>query len=149
MDGRGCELTAELGNAVTVRFKSPEGADGVLMGRLELRVVFGLALQIHLLEHVQSRLLAMLTKTGATLGLNGTSELPAFLVTLEAESLAVVTSSDNLILATPDKTLEGKQLRGQGDDSSRGLVRTGRVNHSDAAIMGRKRKAVSTGGERN
>lgn len=37
---------------------NPDGVHGVLVGRFELGVRLGLALEIHLSEHVQSRFLA-------------------------------------------------------------------------------------------
>ncbi|KAI6761613.1 hypothetical protein HG531_002166 [Fusarium graminearum] len=129
--------------------KGPNGADGVLVSGLKLSVILSLALEIHLPEHVQSRLLTVLAQTRAALLLNGTSQLPATLAALEAESLAVVTSSDNLIFTGPDQTLERKLLSRDSNNSTRGLVGARGVNDSDAAVMSCKGKTVSAGGERN
>lgn len=68
------------------------GADGVhsiLVGRLELGVCLGLTLEIHLPEHVQSRLLA--GTTGFTsLFLQRAGKLPSILITVETEGLTVL-----------------------------------------------------------
>lgn len=119
------------------------------MDSAELRIILGLALEIHLSEHVQGRLLTMLTQTGSALLLNRTSQLPATLAALETEGLAVITSSDNLILASPDKTLERKLLGRDGDNSTGRLVRAGGINDSNAAIMCRKCKTLSAWRERD
>jgi hypothetical protein len=142
-------LTAELGDAVTRHLKRSDGANGVLVGSLKLSIILGLTLKVHLPEHVQSRLLTVLAQTRAALLLDGTSQLPATLTALEAESLAIVTSSDNLILAGPDQTLERKLLSRDGDNSTRGLLGARGVNDGDAAVMSSERETVSAGGERN
>ncbi|KAJ3518253.1 hypothetical protein NM208_g14583 [Fusarium decemcellulare] len=115
-------LTAELCHTVAVHLERPEGANRVLVDSLELGVILGLTLQIHLSEHVQGGLLTVLTEAGTTLGLNGTGQLPATLASLEAESFTVVASSNDLILAGPDQALERQLLRGDGDNSARWLL---------------------------
>lgn len=100
------KLTAETANAVTRNLVGSNGADGVLMSRLELSIVFALAFQVHLPEHVQSRLLTVLTKTGSALGLNRANKLPARFTSLKLERLTVVTGGNDLIFAAPDQTLE-------------------------------------------
>lgn len=119
------------------------------MNSAELRIILGLALEIHLSEHVQGRLLTMLAHTGSALLLNRSRQLPASLTALETESLAVITSSDNLILASPDKTLERKLLSRDGDNGTRRLVRAGGINDSNATIMCRKCKTLSAWRERD
>ena len=117
------------------------------MNSLELRVVLRLALQVHLLEHVESRLLALLARTGTSLLLNGSSELPARLSTLESECLAVVTGCDDLILAAPQEALEGKQLSSDGHNSTWGLVRRRGVHNGDTAVVGGEGETVAAGRE--
>lgn len=141
------KLTAETAHAVTGNLVGSDGADGVLMSSLELGIILGLALQVHLPEHVQSRLLAVLTKTGSALGLNRANKLPAFFASLKLESLTVVTGGNDLVFAAPDQTLERQQL---GRDSNNGpwcLVRGAGIDDSDAAVVRRKGKAVPAGRE--
>jgi hypothetical protein len=116
---------------------------------LKLSVILGLAFEIHLPEHIQSRLLTVLSQARAALLLNRASQLPATLTALEAESLTVVASSDDLILTGPDQTLERKLLSRDGDNSTGRLLRTRRVNDSNAAVVSSKRKAISAGRERD
>lgn len=66
-----------------------DGVHSVLVGRLEFGVCRGLALEIHLAEHVQSRLLANTASISGLL-LQRASKLPTVLVALEAERLAVL-----------------------------------------------------------
>ena len=61
----------------------------VLVGRLELGVRLGLALKIHLSEHVQSRLLAG-TPGFSSLILQRTGKLPSILISAETEGLTVL-----------------------------------------------------------
>src|SRR5690348_16822132 len=96
------ELTGKCPHGVARRFVGPDHCNGVLMDRLQLRVVLGLALQIHLPEHVQSRFLALVAKTRAPLDLHGAAQLPAVDAARKAESLAVVTGGNDLGLAVPD-----------------------------------------------
>ena len=71
-------------------FKDTNSVHSVLVSGLELGVYGALTLEIHLTEHVQGRLLAGTGGSGTTLLLQGASQLPAILVTLEAEGLAVL-----------------------------------------------------------
>jgi hypothetical protein len=82
-------LTAERAN-LSVRFiKCADGVYGVLVGRLELGVHLGLALKIHLSEHVERRLFTSTTSTGL-LVLQRADKLPSVLVATKAERLAVL-----------------------------------------------------------
>lgn len=118
------------------------------MDSLELCVILGLALEIHLLEHLQGRFLRPdLISTRGTPRLNGADEVPTRLPALEAESLAIVASSDDLVLGAPDQALEGQELSGDGNDSFRRLVGTTGIYDRDATIVSSKSKAITTGGE--
>ena len=117
------------------------------MNRLELRVVLRLAFQIHLLKHVQSRLLAAGANTRLPLGFQGPGQLPAALTALEAEGLAVIARRDNLVLGGPDQAHEGQKLGGDADDGPGGLVGLAGVNDGDAAIVGREGQRVPAGRE--
>ncbi len=116
------------------------------MSRLELRVVLGLALEIHLPEHVQSRFLTLHAGSGP-LGLDGASNLPARLTTFEAERLAVVAGGDDLIVRLPQQALEGQQLGRDGQHGAGRLLRAGGVDDGDAAVVGRKGEGVAAGRE--
>lgn len=140
-------LTAELCDAVAGGLIRTNHGDGVLVNSLELGVILGLALEIHLSEHVQCRLLALRAETGVALGLDRSGQLPAALATLESESLAIVASSDDLIFRAPQQALEGKHLGGNGDNGTRGLIGSGGVDNSNAAVMSSKGKAVTARGE--
>lgn len=67
----------------------PDGVHSVLVGRLELGVRLGLALEIHLPEHVQSRLLTG-TPDFSSLILQRAGKLPSVLITAETEGLTVL-----------------------------------------------------------
>lgn len=67
----------------------PDGVHSVLVGRLELGVRLGLALEIHLPEHVQSRLLAD-TPGFTSLFLQRAGKLPSILIAVETEGLTVL-----------------------------------------------------------
>lgn len=67
----------------------PDGVHSVLVGRLELGVCLGLALEIHLPEHVQSRLLAG-TPDFPSLFLQRARKLPSILIAVETEGLTVL-----------------------------------------------------------
>ena len=71
------------------------------MHRLELSVILNLSLEIHLPEHVQGGLLALLPRAGTALGLNRPGKLPASLTTLETEGLAVITGRNDLVFRLP------------------------------------------------
>lgn len=82
-------LTAKRSD-LPVRFvKGADGVHGVLMGGLELGVHLGLALKIHLPEHVERRLFAGTTSTGV-LVLQRSDKLPSIFIATEAEGLAVL-----------------------------------------------------------
>lgn len=117
------------------------------MGRLQLCIVLGLALQIHLPEHVQSRLFTVLTKTRSALCLDGSNQLPATFISLEAERLTIVTCSNDFVLAAPQQTLERQQLGRDGDDGAWWLIRSARVDNGNAAVVRRESEAVSAGRE--
>ena len=138
-------LTAKLGDAPPRRLVDSNRRYGVLVDRLKLRVVLYLSFQIHLLEHVQSRLFAAAGGTRPALGLQGTGQVPAALITLEAEGLAVVARSDNLIFRGPYQAHEGQELGGDIDNSPRGLVGATGVDNSDAAVMSSEGKHISAG----
>lgn len=140
---------AELGHTLSISVERSNGANGVLVDRLELSVVLGLALQIHLSEHVKGRLLAVLTQAGAALCLDGTSQLPTTLTSLEAEGLAVITGSNDLVLTGPDQTLERQLLSCDSDNSAGRLLRSRGIHNRDAAVVSSKGKAITARGERN
>lgn len=68
----GGKLTAERAHLSVSLLKDTDGVHGVLVGRLELSIHCSLALEIHLPEHVQRRLLASSGGSGTTLLLQGT-----------------------------------------------------------------------------
>jgi len=131
----GTLLTAKLLHRAPRRLKRPQHGDGVLVNRLELRVILGLASEIHLPEHVQSRVVPVVTEARSSLGLQRPTELPPLNATLEAESLAVVTSGNDLGLAIPDEAHEGQQLSVDADDGLGRLVGTAWIHDRDAAIV--------------
>jgi hypothetical protein len=114
------------------------------MDRFELCVVLGFAFEIHLPEHVESRLFPVRAGTSRALGLDRAGELPTSFTTAEAESLAVVASGNDLILVVPDQALKRQHLRSDGNNSSRRLLWAARVYDGDAAVMRSKSEAVST-----
>lgn len=138
-------LTAKLGNSAARHLIGSNGGNRVLVNRLQLRVVLDFSLEIHLPEHVQGRLLALLTVAGTALGLDSSNKLPAPLASLEAERLAIVSGGNDLIFSLPDQALEGKKLGGNAQNGPRGLLWTTGVDNRDAAIMGSKCKGVSAG----
>lgn len=94
-------LTAERANLSVSLFEDTDRVHGVLVGRFELGIRLGLALEIHLAEHVQRRFLTSTTGTGTGFALQGAGKLPAVLIAAEAERLAVLEeteiSTDNVI----------------------------------------------------
>jgi hypothetical protein len=119
------------------------------MNSLQLCVILNLALEIHLLEHLQGRFLCPYFACACdALGLDSTCKLPTGLPAPEAEGLTVISSGDDLVLRTPEQALERQELGGNGDDSSWRLLRATRVDDGDAAVMSSKGKAVSAGRER-
>lgn len=121
--------------------KDTDSVDGVLMGGAQLCIVLGLALKIHLPEHVEGGLLSD-SATGS-LGLDGPGELPSLFAASETEGLAVVAGGENLGLAVPDQAGEWQGLGGDVDDGARGLVRAARVDDGDAAVVGGKGQGVA------
>lgn len=115
------------------------------MNRLQLCVILGFTLEIHLSEHIQRRLLARLASAGVALGLHGSDKLPASLAALETECLAIVASSNNLVFSLPEQALEWQKLGGDAQDGLGGLVRAAGVHNGDAAVMRSKSKSVSAG----
>ena len=83
------DLTAEGAHNPVGFFMDPDSVHSVLVGGLELGVRLGLALEIHLPEHVQSRLLAG-TSGFSSLILQRASKLPSILVAVETEGLTVL-----------------------------------------------------------
>lgn len=118
------------------------------MNSLKLRVVLSLTLEIHLSEHVKSRLLALGTCT-SSLARDGAGKLPTAFVSAEAESLAVVAGSNDLILRLPDQALKREKLSGDGDYGTGRLLRSGWVDDRDAAVMSSKSKTVTAGRKGN
>ena len=59
--------TAEFFESTTSLFDRPNGPDGILMGCLELGIVFCFSLEIHLPEHVQCRFFPVITQPRAPL----------------------------------------------------------------------------------
>lgn len=115
------------------------------MNRLQLCVVLDFALEVHLSEHVERRLLALLTSASVALGLHGTDKLPASLAALETESLAIVASSNDLVFSLPEQALEWQKLSRNAQDGLGGLLRAAGVHNGDAAVMRSKSKSVSAG----
>lgn len=60
------------------------------MRSLELGVGLGLSLEVHLAEHIKSRLLASAPSTRPCLAFNGPSKLPSVLVTAKAVRFAIL-----------------------------------------------------------
>lgn len=98
------DLTAEGSHNPVGFFVGPDGVHSVLVGRLELGFRLGLALEIHLPEHVQSRLLAS-THGFSSLVLQRAGKLPSILIAAETEGLTVldtVSTSRRCILERND-----------------------------------------------
>lgn len=138
-------LTAKLGDLSAGDLIRPNVGDCVLMNRLELCVILDFSLEIHLSEHVQRRLLALLASASRALGLHGSDKLPASLAALETESLTIVAGSNDLVLSLPEQALERKKLGRDAQDGLRGLLRAAGVHNGDAAVMRSKGKSVSAG----
>jgi hypothetical protein len=138
-------LTAKLGDLSTRDLIRSNVGDCVLVNRLQLCVVLDFALEVHLSEHVQRRLLALLASAGVALGLHGSDKLPASLAALETESLAVVAGSNNLVFSLPEQALEWQKLGRDAQDGLGGLLRAAGVHDGDAAVMRSKSKSVSAG----
>jgi hypothetical protein len=85
-------LTAKLADSATRIFIDPHGVDRVLMDRLELRVNLSLTLEIHLTEHIKSRLFAGAACSRALLVLDGPCELPCTLISTEFDRFTVLGS---------------------------------------------------------
>lgn len=68
--------TTKLGDSATRGLKRTEGSNRILVNGFQLRVILDFALEVHLSEHVESRLFT-LSSGIAALGLNGTRKLPA------------------------------------------------------------------------
>lgn len=115
-------LTAELGDLSTRHLIGSNIRDCVLMNCLQLCVILDFALEVHLSEHVQRRLLALLAGASVALGLHGSDKLPASLAALETECLAIVASSNKLVFSLPEQALERKKLSGNAQDGLGGLV---------------------------
>lgn len=64
---------AKFANGPVSTFIDTESRDGVLVNRLQLSVILDLALEIHLLKHVQGRLLSGVTEARPPLGLQRAS----------------------------------------------------------------------------
>lgn len=110
---------AEFPHSISTTLIHPNGADGVLMRGVKLSVVLGLALQVHLFEHLQRGL--FLGNTRTSLQLDCATDLPPGFVAFEAERLAIIACSDYLGLAVPDERGEGEKLGGDVDHGVRGL----------------------------
>lgn len=104
----------------------------------QFRIILYLALQIHLPEHVQSGFFMSLAQAWPSFGFQGASQLPTGLTALEPESLAIVTSSDDLGLAGPEQAPKGQKLRGNTDDCLGRLVGRAGIDNGDTAVMGSK-----------
>lgn len=107
---------------------------------LQLCVILGASFKIHLLEHVQGRLLPFL-HAWASLALQATSKLPAILVALQTVGFAIVPRSNDLRLGRPDERHERQNLGTDTEDGTGGLLRAGRVDNG-------KRRVVCGEGER-
>lgn len=140
---------AELCDRAPRRLIRADHCYGVLVDRGEFRVILHLSLQIHLFEHIQSRLFPIIAHSWPALGFQGPSQLPARLATLEAEGLTVVTSSDDFGLAGPEQALERKQLSCDAEDCLGGLVRSTGVDNSDAAVVSSEGQGVAARRERH
>lgn len=138
-------LTAKLGDLSTGDLIRPNIGNCVLMNRLQLRVILGFTLEVHLSEHVQRRLLTLLASADVALGFHGSDKLPASLAALETECLAVITGSNNLVFSLPEQALERQKLSGNAQNGLGGLIRAAGVDNGDAAVMRSKGKSVSAG----
>ena len=83
-------LTAELADRAVRFFISPNRADGVLVSRFELGIRLSLSLEIHLTEHIQSRVFPDAPSTSTRFPLNRSSELPSALIAAETVRFAVL-----------------------------------------------------------
>lgn len=124
------------------------------MHRLQHGIILAdLTLEIHLLEHVQRRLLSVLvTKTRSSSGLGllqRARQLPPLLAALEAEGLAIVTRSNDLGLSVPEETHEGQKLRVDADHRLGRLLGRRGVDDGDRGVMRRKGQGVAARAEGN
>jgi len=55
---------ADLADGIGSTGVSANSADGILVNSLELRVIDGFAAKVHLSEHVESRLFALISRAG-------------------------------------------------------------------------------------
>ena len=69
--------------------------------------------------------------------------MPSVIVAREAVDFAVVASTDNFGLRNPEQIGKGQQLRGDADYSLWRLIRRGRIDHSDAAIVRDERQSIA------
>lgn len=163
----GILLTAKRAHLSVSLLKDTDGVDSVLVGRLELGIRSSLALEIHLPEHVQRRLLTSTSGSGTTLLLQRAGQLPSVLVTVEAEGLAILdnglaavmllstgmsdatymASSDNLVLAVPDQTVKRQQTGRNVQHRAGRLLRGTGVHDSNAAVVSGESEGIATRGE--
>ena len=87
---------AELPHCRWASFIDAYRADCILVRRVQLRVIFRLAPEIHLSEHVQCRVFSSIVESRPALGLYSANQFPALLSTMETESLTVITCGDYL-----------------------------------------------------
>lgn len=133
---------AEPSHTTSTTLKDTDRVDGILMRGGQLRVVLGLALEIHLSEHIQGGFFPLSVST-AGFGFDRARNVPALLAATEPERFAVVSCGDYLGLTVPDQAGERQGLRADVDDGSWWLLWSTGIDDSDAAVMARKSKCIT------
>lgn len=119
------------------------------MHSLQLRVIFSLSFQVHLLEHIESGLFPGISGSSSSLRLQGTGKLPTSLIALESIGLAIMSCSNNLTLAIPNQTHERQQLGANANDCSRRLISPIGVYNGNTTVVSCERQRIATRRERN
>lgn len=154
-------LTAEGIDGPVGSFVNPDSVDSVLVSGLELGIGRGLALEIHLSEHIQSRFFTSTTGIPSLL-FQRAGKLPSVLVAAEAEGLTVLewgqyrgmmterqisymSSCNDLSLTVPDETVKRQKAGGDVQHGAWRLLRCARVDNGNTAIVSSEGKSVATG----
>ena len=119
------------------------------MCRIQLGVILDLALQIHLSEHLQSRLFPCASYARSSFGLHCARHLPALLAAFKSERLTIVASCNNLGLAIPDQRCEREQQSRDVDHGSGRLFWTTGIDDCYTAVVRREGQGVAAGREYN
>lgn len=105
------------------------------------------ALEIKLSKHVKSRRFLGFVLLSLGRVINSLGVLPTILVTLKDDWVAVVASSDNLVLSGPEERAEGKERGRNRQNRKRRLLRGAGVGDNDAGVMSGESQNISAGRE--